>query len=362
MSFMRSVSTPARIAYILHILLLIIFLLYFGQGVLIPLAFSMFIAVLILPICNFFERQGFPRLFACLISVILGLLAFVMIAYYLSSQIISFKSDLPAIARNLTGWLYNLQTYVVKNMHLDPANVQNFVDTTTNEIIANTSVFVSTTFLTLGRVIFFVIIIPVYTFLILLYRRLITEFLVTSFQSEHHEVVKDIIQKTRGVVKGYIVGLFIETVIVAVLVCIGFVILGVKYAILLGIFSALLKLIPYLGIVSACLLTMLITITTNSPATVTGSLIVLLVVHIIDGNFLFPAIVGSKVKMNALATIVGVVIGNALWGIAGMFLAIPLLATLKVIFDSVAPFKPWAILLGDDPRIPKMKRGKSREL
>jgi predicted PurR-regulated permease PerM len=151
-------------------------------------------------------------------------------------------------------------------------------------------------------------------------------------------------------------------VIVAILICAGFLILGVKYAILLGIFSALLKLIPYLGIVTACLLTILITVSTNSPATVTGALIVLLIVHIIDGNFLFPAIVGSKVKMNALATIVGVVIGNALWGIAGMFLAIPLLATLKVIFDSVEPFRPWAILLGDDPRIPKIKRGKIKKL
>jgi len=130
----------------------------------------------------------------------------------------------------------------------------------------------------------------------------------------------------------------------------------VKYAILLAVVSALLKLIPYLGILSAMVISMLITMTTNSMGTVWGVFVVLLIVHLIDGNFLFPAIVSSKVKMNALATIVGVIVWAALWGIPGMFLAIPILATLKVIFDSIEPFKAWGILLGDDPRIPTIKK------
>lgn len=353
-------SVATKLAHKLQIVFITILLLYFGQMVLIPLAFAGLIALLLIPVCNFFERQGFPRLYAALIAVILGLLFFIVTSYFISSQIISFKNDLPLIAQRLTDYLHALQDEVVEKFDVGDSSVQNFVNSTTDQILSNTSVLVSTTFLTLGRIFFIVLIVPVYAFLILLYRRLIVLFIIRSFERRHDALVKDILYRTRGVVKGYIIGIFIETVIVAILLWIGFIILGVKYAILLALVSALLKLIPYLGIVTACIFSMLVTLTTNSLGTVTGVLIVQLVVHLIDGNFLFPAIVGSKVKMNALATIVGVIIGSALWGIPGMFLAIPVLATLKVIFDSLEPFRHWAILLGDDPRIPTIKKHNGR--
>lgn len=349
-------SSAARFAFNLHIILIVLILLYLGQVVLVPLAFAGLIALLLIPICNFFETQGFPRLYAALIAVILGLLFFIVTSYFISSQIISFKNDLPLIAQRLTYSLQELQKWIASKFDVGATNVQDFVDSTTNEILSNTSLLVSTTFLTISRIFFIVLIVPVYVFLILLYRKLIVDFIMASFKTEHDGLVRDILSRTRGVVKGYIVGIFIETIIVAVLLWIGFVIIGVKYSILLALISALLKLIPYLGIITACILSMLVTLTTNSLNAVTGVLIIQLIVHLVDGNFIFPAIVGSKVKMNALAIIVGVIIGSLLWGIPGMFLAIPILATLKVIFDSLDQFKPWAILLGDDPKIPKIKR------
>jgi predicted PurR-regulated permease PerM len=348
--------SSANLAYNLHIILVTIFLLYFGQAVLIPIAFACLIALLLMPVCSFFEKQGFPRLFAALISIILGVLFFVVVSYFVSAQIINFKNDLPEMARRLTESLEQLQRWVVAKFRLTPGNVEDFVNSTAEQILSKTSIIVSTTFLTIGRVLLVVLLIPVYAFLLLLYRQLIMRFLIAFFDKRQNGIVKDIIFKTRVVVKGYIVGLFIETIVVAVLTWIGFFILGVKYAILLAIVSALLKLIPYLGIISAMIISMLITMTTNSMATVWGVFVVLLVVHLVDGNFLFPVIVSSKVKMNALATIVGVIVWSALWGIPGMFLAIPILATLKVIFDSVEPLKAWGILLGDDPRIPKITK------
>ena len=348
----------ARLASNLVIVLVVLILLYFGQEVLVPIVFSCLFALLLIQPCNFFERQGFPRLSAALITVLLGLLVFVMVSYFISSQIISFKNDLPLIAQRLAMYISHLKEWVVSRFHVSSGNVQEFFDNTANQLVSNTSLFASSTFLTLSRVLFIMLIIPIYTFLILLYRHLISRFILESFSKEHDELVRDILFKTRAVVKGYIVGIVLETIAVAILLWLGFIIIGVKYAFLLATISALLKLIPYIGIVTACLFSMAVTLSTNSLPAVTGVLIVLLIVHIIDGNLLFPAIVGSKVKMNALATIVGVIVGNALWGIPGMFLAIPILATLKVVFDSVATFRPWAILIGDDPGIPKIKKRK----
>lgn len=351
-------SSTTKVAFNLQIIAITLLLLYVGQSVLVPLAFAGLFTLLLLPIAVFFEHQGFPRLYAALISVILGVAFFTMTSYFISSQIISFKNDLPLMAQRFTELIQQLQTWVVAKFDVSSSNVQNFVDDTSNQILNNTSVLVSTTFFTLSRIIFLVLIIPVYAFLILLYRHLIVKFVMALFSHNHSSLVTEILFKTRAVVKGYIIGLFIETILVALLLWIGFILLGVKYAILLAVISALLKLVPYLGIVSAIVLSLSVTLTTNSMPTVTGVLIVQIVVHLIDGNFLFPAIVGSKVKMNALATIVGVIAGNLLWGIPGMFLAIPILATMKVIFDSLEPFQPWAILLGDDPGIPKLKRSR----
>ena len=84
-----------------------------------------------------------------------------------------------------------------------------------------------------------------------------------------------------------------------------------------------------------------------------------LVVQIIDNNLLVPLVVSSKVEINSLASILGIIIGGVLAGISGMFLAIPMMAILKVIFDRIEYLEPWGYLLGDDlPKSFKWKKSK----
>ena len=192
------------------------------------------------------------------------------------------------------------------------------------------------------------VLIPIYTFLLLLYRKMIVSFLVKSFTPTHTPVVYAILNKTKSVMKGYIVGLCIEMLIVATMCFLGFTLLGVQYGLLLAVLAAVLNLIPYLGIFTAALLSMLITFATGSAGTTLGAGIVLFVVHLIDSNFLLPKVVGSKVKINALVTLLAVLVGNALWGLPGMFLSIPIVAILKVIFDSVETLSAWGFILGDE--------------
>ena len=129
---------------------------------------------------------------------------------------------------------------------------------------------------------------------------------------------------------------------------VGLLILGIDYAILLGIIGALLNVIPYIGGIVAVALPMMIAIATKSTAWY--ALYVLAVyyfIQLVDNNFIVPKIVASKVKINALFSIIVVLAGNALWGIPGMFLSIPLLAIVKLICDHIEPLKPWGFLLGD---------------
>ena len=214
--------------------------------------------------------------------------------------------------------------------------------------IEHTSALLGTTFSTVGSTIIYLVLIPIYTFLLLLYRSMIVSFLLKSVSEENSPVVHTILGKTKEVIKGYIVGLGIEMLIVATMIFVGFTLLGVKYALLLAMIVAVLNLIPYLGIFTALVLSVLITFTTDSAGTVLGVAIVVVCTHLIDSNFLLPKVVGSKVKINALVTILGVILGEHLWGIAGMFLAIPIIALLKVVFDSVETLNAWGFILGDE--------------
>ena len=171
---------------------------------------------------------------------------------------------------------------------------------------------------------------------------------------KHSQKVTEVLHESRSIVQSYMTGLMIELAIVAVINASGFLIIGVKYAIFLGLLSAILNLIPYIGLLIASVVCMAITLTTSTQTSdVAWVGIILVAVHLIDNNIITPKVVSSKVKINALITIIGVLIGGSLAGVSGMFLSIPTVAILKIIFDRVDNLKPWGMLLGDEIPPPK---------
>jgi len=120
---------------------------------------------------------------------------------------------------------------------------------------------------------------------------------------------------------------------------------------LLGLITGILNLIPYFGIFSAMVASAVVTLGTSTDSTtVIYVLITFIVTHLVDSNIILPLVVGSKVRINALVTVLGVVIGEMFWGISGMFLSIPVIAVLKIIFDRVESLQPWGIILGDEEK------------
>jgi predicted PurR-regulated permease PerM len=159
--------------------------------------------------------------------------------------------------------------------------------------------------------------------------------------------------ETKAIIQSYLSGLFIEFVLVAVLNAAGLLLLGINYAILLGIIGALLNVIPYIGGIVAVALIMAVALVTKSGLYAVYALAVILFIQFIDNNYIIPKIIGSKVKLNSLICLVAVLLGDALWGIPGMFLSIPLTAIVKLIFDRIESLKPWGYLLGDTMSEPK---------
>jgi putative permease len=342
-----------KLSHSLLTVFIILFLLYEAENILMPLAFGGLFSILLITPAGFLERRGFSRGIAALITILLSLLLVIIISYLVSSQILAFKKDIPALIEHVSDAVLDISSRLQKSFDISTESMNQFFKNLRSGTFSY-SLFRST-FSTLSSTVLYFLLVILYTFLMLLYRRLFVSFLVKSFTNDTEKVYA-VLTKTKFVIKSYLVGLIIEMFIVACLNCVSFFILGVKYALLLGVIAALLNLIPYLGIFIACILSMLVTFTTDSTGTVVGVGIVLLVVHLIDANFLLPKIVGSKVKMNALATIVAVIVGSALWGISGMFLAIPFIAILKVIFENVNSMQAWCILLGEDVAVESSAR------
>jgi predicted PurR-regulated permease PerM len=359
MGICRSSSTSAFFAKLVNPLLcaIILFaLLYLGQEILKPLAFACLVALLLISPCKFFERQGFPRGVSALISMLLASIVFVVVFYFISNSIVSFRKDLPMMIQNINQSILQLEVWAQKTFHITKQNMQDFVQSSSDEILPSTSSIINQTVTTVTSLFFLGIIIFITTFLLLLYRGLIVAFFMDLFADNYAKNITSVFSKIQFVIRGYIVGLLIEMIIIAAAYTAAFLFLGVKYALLLAVIGAILNIIPYLGVIITCVLTALITLTTDSPATVIWAVVSIIIIHMIDSNILSPKIIGSRVKINALASIIGVITGSALWGLPGTFMAMPIIAIMKVVFEEIEPLRPFAIIIGDDTEVKSLSK------
>jgi predicted PurR-regulated permease PerM len=340
----------ARLTFTLLSLILIVYIARVGSEIIIPMVFAFLVSVMLLPIASFLETKKLPRGLAAFIAVLLFIIALLGLITLIGTQMGAFVSDLPQLEKQLMGTVDNLQHWINTRFHINASTQMDYLEKAAMGTLGSATTFISQTFLSISSLLIFIVFVLLYSFFILFYRQLLINFLVRFFEEKHRTKLLDILAQTRYIIKSYVTGLMIEMVVVAILNCTLLLILGVKYAILLGIMAALFNIIPYLGIFTAIIISMLVTLTTAVSAIAALQVgIAFFLVHLLDSNILLPRIVGSKVKINALVTIVGVVCGNMLWGIPGMFLAIPIIAIIKIIFERIEPLQPWAILLGDMP-------------
>jgi predicted PurR-regulated permease PerM len=325
-------------------------LLYIGQGIIIPLCFSILLASLLLPVVRFLQhRFRLPSLLAIIVALLLSLLTILGIFYMLSLQISTFLEDFDVIKERLVGLVSQLQDWVNSTFHVGAKLQRQYLSETAEKIKELGPGMLGKTVGTITEMFAYILFLPIYTFLILYYRRLIKGFIVAVFRQGHENKVSDVLSQSQAISQSFVVGLLIEMSIVFTLNSIGFLFLGIKYAIFLALVAALLNLVPYIGMLIANLFCMLITLVSSPDISdVVWVAAILGVVQFIDNNFLVPLIVGNKVRINALVTMLGVVLGGTLTGVSGMFLAIPALAVMKVIFDNTESLKPWGMLLGDE--------------
>lgn len=347
---MESTSRPFyhRLSLNLISIALLIAALYIGKNVLLPILFSILLATLLLPVYKFLLRKKFPKLLAIILPLFLSLVLVFSVCFLLSKQVIHFFDDIPTLTERVEELKSKIQHWVDDTAHIKVREQNKYLKDAGQKLKTNAPKMIGATVLTLTDILTYVVLIPIYTFLILFYKDTIKSFLMNAFKNGSTKKVEEILNESTSVAQYYIFGLSIETVLVFTLNVIGFLILGIQYAVFLALLAALLNLIPYVGILSANVICMFITlVSSENPTDALWVGVVLAIVQFLDNNVGMPLVVGNRVKINALVTIVGIFIGGAVCGIPGMFLAIPALAVMKVICERVPDLNAWAILLSD---------------
>jgi predicted PurR-regulated permease PerM len=341
-----------RSTIILFGLILMVYILMNLRAILVPLAFAVLIAVLLNPISNRLVKLGIPKVLAITIALIAGFILISGLMYFLSMEISNFTDQLPEFKSRFTEMIVKIQ-HAVRSQFGIPIKKQNqyISDTETN-----LKPVLGATVSTLLETISMIILLPVYTFLFLYYKTLLLDFLYEIFARENAKEVSLVLVQTKSAIQHYMFGILLEALIVAVLNSIALMILGVQYAILLGILGAILNILPFIGgILSVALPILVATVTKDGYQTQLWIIVAYMLIQFIDNHFLVPYVVSSKVKINALVSIVIVLMGGALWGFSGMFLSIPLIGVLKIIFDRIPELQPWGRLLGSE--IPAKHKG-----
>lgn len=346
-----------RCTVILFGLVLLVYSMANLKVILVPLFFALMLAILLNPLVNRFQKWKLHRVLAIALALLIGLAVLSGIGYFLSTQIASFSDQLPLLKEKFLKLLQKLQYQVSQRFHLNMSNQEELI----NKAEEGMKPMVGQTLGTLAVLLEMLFLVPLYSFLFLYYKILILDFLYEIFAEENSTEVGMVLTQTKRAIQSYMFGLLLETLIVATLNSIALMILGLEYAILLGILGAILNILPFIGGILAIILPLLVaTITKEGFGTQLGIIIAYIVIRFIDNHFLMPYIVSSKVKINALIATIIVLLGGAVWGIFGMFLSIPFIGVLKIIFDRIPELKPWGKLLGNE--VPTTHKGQIWDL
>ncbi len=356
-------SAYLKLACIIIILIGGGYLAILGEEILLPLSFAFLISLLLLPVSNFMEnRLKFSRSMAAIISVLLLLVAISGIFYVLGSQIADLGNEWPLLKTQLAGLFNDTQHWLSNTFHINLQKQTEYLNKGTQKVLNSGGTIIEKTVLSISSTILMLVFIIIYTLFILIYRRRWMRFIVAAFTERNKAVIYDISEHIKNIIRKYITGLFFEMVLLVTVGCLVFWILGIKYVFLLGLIVGVFNLIPYVGIFTALAISAAITFATVDASHALYVAITVVCIHLIDSNFLMPKIVGSQVKINPLMVILGVVAGELLWGIPGMFLSIPYLAIAKVIFDRVKNLQSLGILLGDEEVKPKSLKSKTNSI
>lgn len=334
-----------RAALLILLVSLIVAGLYYAKPFLVPLCFGALLAMLFLPLSRWLERKKIPKGLAILICLVLLLSIITIIIIVISWQVTDLTGELTDIENRLRQIADEVEQFITRHFGI-PAEQQEKLlqqqaqNNTANGIVSNIGSTI------LGLLVDFILCL-VYIFLFMYYRTRIKKFILQLISNQQRQNAEQVIHDIQKVTQQYLTGMSWMILSLWIMYSIGFSIVGVKYAVFFAILCGLLEIVPFVGnLVGNLLAILMVVIQGGGTGMVLGVLLTYAIVQFLQTYILEPLVVGAGVNINPLFTIIILVLGELVWGIPGLVLAIPLLGIVKIVCDHIEPLKPYGFLIG----------------
>lgn len=335
---------------------LVLFLIY-GKPLLVPLLLAAFIAMLLMPLSNRMQRWRFPKILAVFISILVLTVVLGGVILFFIQQLSHFGQDVAIFEKRIEEIFERFNETIEKLSGVEPEHqLDNVKNATIQFLRQNVSTFGRQLAGAASGLTYFVLM-PVFIFLFMLYSDFLENFMIKAVGGDKNKLkgqkMSALLKRVQKVSSGYIGGMLIVIVILAVCNSVALLALDLENAILFAVFAAILNIIPFLGPLLGSLLPILYAFFTKDPLWYPIAIFAYFyIIQLIESNFLTPKIVGRQVSLNPMVTIIALLAGNLVWGVSGMILFIPIMAILKEIFEEHEELRAFAFLLSDPSRKP----------
>jgi predicted PurR-regulated permease PerM len=336
-----------RLNQYLFFFILLIVVMFFGKAFLIPIVFAALLAMLMAPVCRRFESWGLNRPLSTIGCLLILLFVIAGISVIISTQISTFAENLSQIESKGQELLRHAQAWIEEQIGMTPKEQEEVVKKEAEKSSGQGPTLPARILAGIISTLTGIILTLVFTFLMIYNKEQFESFFLRLYDDQDTEKVKTIVGQISRVSQKYLTGRVMSVLIIAGMYSAGLLIVGVKNAVLLAGIAALLTVIPYLGTVLGGLFPVLMALVTQDIRTALLAGVVMIAVQAIDNYFIEPNVVGGEVNLNALWSIVSIIAGGMIWGVAGMILFLPLFGIIKIICDHVEALKPIGYLMGE---------------
>lgn len=336
---------------VLLLFILSVGILYVGKELLVPLALAGILAMLLIPLCKWFEKKGLGRGGASLLCVLVFVLVIAAIITLLSFQIAGISEDMSGMQQRIVKISEQVKLYISSTLGISKQEQEKMVQKQQSSASGNSGAAIAAITGSLLNGLVNTVLVLVYVFLILFFRNRFKQFVLKLVPAVEKERTETILFKSSNVARQYLSGLALMIACLWVLYGIGFSIVGVKHALFFAVLCGLLEIVPFVGNLTGTGLTLLMAITQGgSGSMILGVVATYLVIQFVQTYILEPLVVGAEVNINPFFTILVIVAGELIWGIPGMILALPLTGMMKIVFDHVPALLPYGYLIGEDKK------------
>ncbi len=336
-----------KITFFLLFIVLLIFGLIAAKPFIVPLFLGVLLSYLLYPIGRFLENHKVPRIVANVIAILIAAGVIVVAVGFLSNQFEVFMKDLPDIQEQAGENMESLRDQLASTIGISTERFANWEKDVTENLF-KASEQIKPVFSATTSTIVNIGLMPVFIFCFLFYRNKFHDFIIMLVPDVNKEKAEEILAQINLVTRKYMTGVVIVVTILSIVHSITFTIIGLDYPVFFGVTAAFFNFIPYFGtLIGAILPLSYAFLAMEGSNYVVAVLIYFIVIQFLENNILTPNITGGYVNLNPFITIISLIFGSLIWGVAGMLLIIPIIAMIKITCENIPSLMPVGFLLSD---------------